>query len=270
MKFFQKAAVAALASVFVATAAFAADGHKSGHLSVSDGWARASATPAAKAGAAYVNLGNTGSKDDVLVGGTSPVAKRVEIHVHKHEGGVMKMLPAGDVTIPAGGEVTMEPGGLHVMLMGLKKPLKEGEMFPVTLTFQHAGDVTVSVMTMGVAAKGPKGGMVMPTGRWPWSSKRHGNHELTLWPICTTGTMWRALTHPPRRAGYACMQRWKLTIEYDGGPFVGWQRQDNGMKAFQQRLEEAAEALAGCPTPVQGAGRTDPGVHAWPGGAPGY
>ncbi len=57
------------------------------------------------------------------------------------------------------------------------------------------------------------------------------------------------------------MQRWKIIIEYDGGPFVGWQRQDNGA-SVQQRLEEAAQVLAGCPTPVQGAGRTDSGVHA--------
>jgi tRNA pseudouridine38-40 synthase len=57
------------------------------------------------------------------------------------------------------------------------------------------------------------------------------------------------------------MQRWKLTLEYDGGPFVGWQRQDTG-QTVQQRLEEAAEKLCGCETPVQGAGRTDSGVHA--------
>lgn len=57
------------------------------------------------------------------------------------------------------------------------------------------------------------------------------------------------------------MQRWKLTLEYDGGPFVGWQRQDNGV-TVQQRLEEAAATLCGCDTPVQGAGRTDSGVHA--------
>lgn len=57
------------------------------------------------------------------------------------------------------------------------------------------------------------------------------------------------------------MQRWKLTLEYDGGPFVGWQRQDNGL-TVQQRLEEAAETLCGGETPVQGAGRTDSGVHA--------
>lgn len=57
------------------------------------------------------------------------------------------------------------------------------------------------------------------------------------------------------------MQRWKLTLEYDGGPFVGWQRQDSGV-TVQQRLEEAAAALCGCDTAVQGAGRTDSGVHA--------
>ncbi|RVU36603.1 tRNA pseudouridine(38-40) synthase TruA [Hwanghaeella grinnelliae] len=57
------------------------------------------------------------------------------------------------------------------------------------------------------------------------------------------------------------MQRWKLTLEYDGGPYVGWQRQDNG-QTVQQRLEEAAEKLCGCETLVQGAGRTDSGVHA--------
>ena len=57
------------------------------------------------------------------------------------------------------------------------------------------------------------------------------------------------------------MTRWKITIEYDGGPFVGWQRQDNG-SSVQQCLEEAAEALCGATTAVAGAGRTDAGVHA--------
>lgn len=57
------------------------------------------------------------------------------------------------------------------------------------------------------------------------------------------------------------MARWKLTIEYDGGPFVGWQRQASGI-AVQQRIEEAASQLAGMPTTIYGAGRTDSGVHA--------
>lgn len=58
------------------------------------------------------------------------------------------------------------------------------------------------------------------------------------------------------------MTRWKLTVEYDGRPFVGWQRQDNG-PSVQQTLEEAAARFAGEPVAVAGAGRTDAGVHAW-------
>jgi len=157
MSFLKKAAVAAMACLFISTAA-QADDHKAGDISFGDAWARASATPAARAGAAYVNITNTGAQDDVLIGGASSVSKRVEIHVHKHENGVMKMRPAGDVTIPAGEEVTMGPGGLHVMLMGLNQPLKEGETFEVTLTFKNSGEVTVPVTTMGVAAKGSGGG----------------------------------------------------------------------------------------------------------------
>ena len=171
MSILKTAAVAAMAFFLVSTPA-RADGHKSGDLAFGDAWARASATSVARAGAAYVSIANTGAEDDVLTGGASAVANRVEIHIHKHEDGVMKMRPAGDVTIPAGEEVTMGPGGLHVMLMGLKQPLKEGEMFEVTLTFQNAGEVTVPVMTMGVAAKGPSGGH----GHGHGHSHGHGQH----------------------------------------------------------------------------------------------
>ena len=158
MTFMRKAAAAAAFVFLISNAAIASDMQKAGDLMIGGSWARASATPSAKAGAAYVQIKNAGGADDVLLGGQSPVAKRVEIHVHKHEDGVMKMQPAGDVTIPAGGGVTMEPGGLHVMLMGLNRPLKKGETFDVTLTFKNTGDVTVPVTTMGVAAKGPAHG----------------------------------------------------------------------------------------------------------------
>jgi len=130
----------------------------SGDLTIEPGWARASATPHAKAGAAFFVIHNKGGSDDVLIGADSGVGGKTEVHTHKHENGVMKMMPAGDVTVPSGGMVMMKPGGLHVMLMGLHGPLKEGEHFQVKLNFANTGEVTVPVTIMGVAAKGPGNG----------------------------------------------------------------------------------------------------------------
>lgn len=162
MKTFTNAAFAALfaflSTIALSTAASAMDAVKAGDLTIEPGWARASATPIAKAGAAFFVIHNAGGSDDTLVGAESAIAGKAEVHTHKHENGVMKMMPAGDVTVPAGGMAAMEPGGLHVMLMGLNAPLKEGEHFEVTLKFTKAGDVTVPVMTKGVAAKGPGDG----------------------------------------------------------------------------------------------------------------
>ena len=162
MKTIIKAAFAAaftiLSIVGGPVAAQAMDPVTKDDLTIEPGWARASATPKAKAGAAFFVIHNKGGSDDVLIGANSDVGGKTEVHTHKHENGVMKMMPAGDVVVPAGGMAMMKPGGLHIMLMALHGPLKEGEPFMVTLTFKKAGDVTVPVMTMGVAAKGPKGG----------------------------------------------------------------------------------------------------------------
>ncbi len=162
MKTISKAVIAAAFAILsISTApigALAMDPVTAGNLTIEPGWARASATPLAKAGAAFFVIHNTGGSDDVLVGAESVVAGKTEVHTHKHENGVMKMLPAGDVAVPAGGMAMMKPGGLHVMLMGLHAPLKEGEHFQVTLKFAGAGDVTVPVTIMGVAAKGPGNG----------------------------------------------------------------------------------------------------------------
>lgn len=162
MKSIIKAALAAVFAILTFTgapiAAQAMDPVTKGDLTIDPGWARASATPAAKAGAAFFVIHNKGGNDDVLIGARSEVGGKTEVHTHKHENGVMKMMPAGDVVVPAGGMAMMKPGGLHVMLMGLHGPLKEGEHFMVTLEFAKAGEVAVPVMTMGVAAKGPEGG----------------------------------------------------------------------------------------------------------------
>jgi len=128
---------------------------KAGDIMISDSWARASATSMAKAGGAYLSLHNMGNKDDVLLSASSPVAKKSEIHGHKmNDAGMMKMYEYGPLTVPAKGMVQLKPGGLHIMLMKLKAPLIEGEMFPLTLNFEKAGSVTIKVMIKKVGAMG--------------------------------------------------------------------------------------------------------------------
>lgn len=124
-------------------------------VSVTDGWARAR-VPTARAGGAYVTLTNTGAAPDALIAAASPVADVVEIHTHRHVDGVMRMEQVESVPLPPGETVTFQPGGLHIMLIGLREPLTEGKTFPVTLTFQTAPPVSVDVQVMGMASQGPK------------------------------------------------------------------------------------------------------------------
>ncbi|MBV6633972.1 MAG: copper chaperone PCu(A)C [Alphaproteobacteria bacterium] len=126
--------------------------HEVGDLTIDHPFARASASPAIKAGAAYLEITNEGEADR-LVAATSPRAKKVELHTHELTAGVMRMREvAGGIELPAGETVTLKPGGLHIMLLGLTAPLVEGETFPMTLTFEQAGTVEVVVMVEGVQA----------------------------------------------------------------------------------------------------------------------
>ncbi|MFM8467444.1 MAG: copper chaperone PCu(A)C [Oxalobacteraceae bacterium] len=111
--------------------------------------------------AAFLQIENQGKTDDALLSAVSPAAERIEIHSMSMEGDVMKMRAVDSLVIKAGQQLTMQPGqGYHVMLMGLKKPLKAGEKFALTLTFRNAGKikVTVEVLEAGAFAK-PAGGM---------------------------------------------------------------------------------------------------------------
>ncbi|MEQ8319410.1 MAG: copper chaperone PCu(A)C [Rhodospirillales bacterium] len=122
-------------------------------------WARASAGPA-KAGAAYLTLANHGDEADRLVSVKSDLAKRTEIHNHVMDGGVMKMVHVeGGVEVTPGSPTVFQPGGLHVMFMGLNKPFIEGETLPLTLVFEKAGEVEVEFVVQGVGAKEPAHGM---------------------------------------------------------------------------------------------------------------
>jgi copper(I)-binding protein len=107
-----------------------------------------------RVGAVYFMIHNGAGVKDRLTGASAEVAKRVELHTHLHENGVMKMRPIEGVDVPARGMVALKPGGDHVMLMGLSAPLKEGDHFPLVLTFEKAGEISVMVSVGGVGASG--------------------------------------------------------------------------------------------------------------------
>ena len=117
------------------------------------GWARATATKA-RNGAAYITIKNSSGSRDRLLSEKSLAAKSAALHNHVMDNGVVKMRPAGSIEIPAYGTVIMKPGGLHVMLMGLKSPLVKGGSLPLTLTFEKAGTMTIQIKIMGMGAKG--------------------------------------------------------------------------------------------------------------------
>jgi copper(I)-binding protein len=112
--------------------------------------------PGAQAGGAVVTIENKGAAADRLLGASTPVADRVEIHVMKMENNIMRMREVGPLELKAGQTVVMgssHPEGLHLMLMGLKQPLKDGEKVPMTLEFEKAGklqfDLSVTSQARG-------------------------------------------------------------------------------------------------------------------------
>jgi periplasmic copper chaperone A len=119
---------------------------------VSNAWARATA-PGAQDGVAYLTIQSPTA--DRLVGASTPVAKKAELHTMSMQGMVMKMRPMAGLDIPAGQAITLKPGGQHVMLMGLNQPLREGQSFPLTLDFAKAGPRTVTVAVEKPGATGP-------------------------------------------------------------------------------------------------------------------
>jgi len=148
-----------LGAVFTAALvipAFAHDTFTLGDIEISGGFTRAT-LPNAPVGGGYITIVNHGSADDTLIAATSPAAEEVQLHEMKMEGEVMKMneLPDG-IPVPAGATVTLSPGGLHLMMMGLKAPLVEGETVPVTLTFATAGTVEIALVVGSVNAKEPE------------------------------------------------------------------------------------------------------------------
>lgn len=124
---------------------------KVGDLVIMEPWARATIGQV-KTGAAYLTVVNHGAAGDRLLAVSTPVAAKAQLHTHIMDDGVMKMRPVEAIEIEAKGSTALKPGGFHVMLMGVQNPLKEGDAFPMTLTFESAGNVDVEVHVQGIAA----------------------------------------------------------------------------------------------------------------------
>lgn len=167
----RKILMLALGAALLPAMAWAGDA-KLGDVLIGQPWARASAGQAVN-GAVYLTLTNSGKETERLVAASSPVAGTVELHNHVVDNGVMKMRQVDGVDVEPGAPIEFKPGGLHVMLIGLKAPLKQGDSFPLTLTFQRGGAVNVDVAVSGAGAMGAMTPMSMPMQASPHDGHRH-------------------------------------------------------------------------------------------------
>lgn len=125
-----------------------------GTIRIDRAWARAT-PPGVPTGGGYVTLVNRGRTPDRLLSASSPVARRVELHETSMNGGVMRMRPlSAGVPIPPGAVVTFGPGGKHLMLVGLTRPLVAGQRIPLTLRFERLGLVRIALRVEGPRSAG--------------------------------------------------------------------------------------------------------------------
>jgi periplasmic copper chaperone A len=143
-----------LALAWLPVAALARD-YQLKSLSIVHPFTRAT-PPGANSGGAFFVIVNAGSTPDKLIGVASPAAGTSEIHQMAMDGGVMTMRAVPALEVPPGGKLELKPGGYHVMLLDLKQPLKVGDKVPLTITFQNAGSIDI---TIDVEAMGAMGGM---------------------------------------------------------------------------------------------------------------
>jgi copper(I)-binding protein len=132
----------------------AAQSANAGELIVHDAWARATAGRST-IGAAYLTLKNAGSTADRLISATTPVAGSVELHASIQDGDVMRMQKLDSIELAPDATVEFKPSGMHMMLVGVAAPLKQGTSFPLTLMFASGKSAKVEVAVMGPGASGP-------------------------------------------------------------------------------------------------------------------
>ena len=149
--------LALVAFAILSAASARAEEIKAGDLVITQAWARA--TPGgAKVGGGYLTIENKGSAPDRLVGGAADIAGKVEVHEMATTNGVMTMRPLDNgLIIEPGKTVKFAPGGYHLMMFDLKNPLKQGDKIPLTLQFEKAGKVNLSLDVQGIGAQAPAG-----------------------------------------------------------------------------------------------------------------
>ncbi|MBW8329529.1 MAG: copper chaperone PCu(A)C [Thiobacillus sp.] len=142
--------------MFVAIGALAAQSAWAANVSVTDAWARAT-MPGQKVSGAYMQLQS--DVDARLIGASSPAVPRVEVHEMKMDGDVMRMREVQSVDLPKGKTVSLEPGGFHIMLMNLSKPIAAGDVIPLTLVVESGGKR--QNVEVKAEARSPMGGGTM-------------------------------------------------------------------------------------------------------------
>ena len=149
----------ALVALFAAGCAVAAGAARAQPVTVKDAWVRAPA-PGQKVAVAYLEI--VSRTPLALTGVASSTAARAELHSTSMEGGVMRMRPVARIELPAGKAVKLAPGGLHIMLVDLRQPLKPGDKVPLTLTVERAGAASRSIVTIEAEVRGASSGTDHP------------------------------------------------------------------------------------------------------------
>ncbi|MEN9478771.1 MAG: hypothetical protein RLZZ298_166 [Pseudomonadota bacterium] len=139
-----------LASLLVSAGALAAAADM---VTVDEPYVRL-APPNAPATGAFMVIKNAGDKDVKVVKADNPASKATELHTHLNENGVMKMRPVAAIEVKSKGETALKPGGLHVMLINLNAPMKEGDVVPITLTFDDGSSKKVDAKVVKTMAAG--------------------------------------------------------------------------------------------------------------------
>ena len=125
-------------------------------VEIENAWSRAT-PPGAKVAAGYLTVRNKSASPDRLVGASSAVAGRVETHIVDKQGEVMRMREVKGYDVPAKGSFELKPGGAHLMLVDIERPLQAGERIPVVLRFQNAGEIRIDLEVKPLGATGPHG-----------------------------------------------------------------------------------------------------------------